>query len=221
LRIIALSGSALPVSLAERARARFGDVLYNLYGSTEVAFASVATPADMLAAPGSVGRPLPGVRVRIVDDTGSDLPVDEVGRIFVGNPMSFEGYTGGGDKERLDGLLATGDVGRLDRDGRLWVEGRDDDMIISGGENVFPAEVEETLRSHPEVADVSVVGVPDDKFGARLVAHVVRRAGSSVGEAALRDYVKASLATYKVPRDIVFRSDLPRNETGKVVKRDL
>ncbi|HVA59720.1 MAG TPA: AMP-binding protein [Mycobacteriales bacterium] len=222
LRVIAVSGSAVPVGLAERVRDEFGDVLYNLYGSTEVAAASVATPEDMRVAPGSVGHPLSGVQVSILDGSGAPLPTGQSGRIFVGSSLAFRGYTGGGDKDRVGGLVATGDVGHLDRDGRLWVDGRDDEMIVSGGENVFPAEVEECLRAHPEVADVAVVGVPDEKFGARLVAHVVFAGGASGADGdALRDYVRQRLAGYKVPRDVVLHDELPRNETGKVVKRQL
>ena len=219
LRVVALSGSALLVELGRRWIETYGANLYDLYGSTEVAYASVATPQDMREAPGSVGRPLAGVQVRIVDDGGRDVPPGETGRIFVGNALSFSGYTGGTDKQRLDGLVASGDVGRIDADGRLWIEGRDDDMIVSGGENVFPGEVEELLRTHPAVADVAVVGVPDEEFGQRLVAHVVRRDDVTVD--ALRAHVKASLANYKVPREVRFLDELPRNETGKVLKRVL
>jgi acyl-CoA synthetase (AMP-forming)/AMP-acid ligase II len=220
LEVVAVSGSALPAPLADRFRERFGDVLYNLYGSTEVAFASVAGPADMREAPGSVGRPLPGVRVAIVDEEGRPRPVGEAGRIFVGSGMSFEGYTGGQDKARIGGLVATGDVGHLDAAGRLYVDGRDDEMIVSGGENVFPAEVEECLSAHPAVADVAVLGVPDERFGARLVAHVVA-VGDRPDPAELQRWVKQQLAGYKVPREVVFHDELPRNATGKVVKRDL
>jgi acyl-CoA synthetase (AMP-forming)/AMP-acid ligase II len=221
LRVVAVSGSALSPAVAERFRDRFGDVLHNLYGSTEVAFASVATPRDMREAPGSVGRPLPGVSVRIVDDEGRPVPTGTAGRIFVGSRVSFEGYTSGEDKDRIDGLVSTGDVGHLDGDGRLWVDGRDDEMIVSGGENVFPAEVEDCLGTHDDVADVAVVGVPDEQFGSRLVAHVVRTPGGSADEDALRRWVREHLAGYKVPKAVRFHDALPRNETGKVLKRTL
>jgi fatty-acyl-CoA synthase len=135
--------------------------------------------------------------------------------------MSFEGYTSGEDKTRLGHLTSIGDVGRIGEDGRLYVEGRDDDMIVSGGENVFPAEVEDALLSHAAVADVAVIGVPDEKFGQALVAHVVLRRGSAATADELRAHVKAQLANYKVPREIEFHDELPRNETGKVLKRKL
>ena len=149
------------------------------------------------------------------------MAAGETGRIFVGNPMTFQGYTSGGDKDRVDGLVATGDIGRFDEAGRLTVEGRDDDMIVSGGENIFPAQVEELLLAHSDVADVAVVGVPDEQFGARLVAHVVATTGRDLDTDALRGHVRENLGRIYVPREIVLHDELPRNATGKVVKRDL
>jgi acyl-CoA synthetase (AMP-forming)/AMP-acid ligase II len=216
-----LSGSALAPTLATRFMDRFGDVLYSLYGSTEIAYVSVAGPPDLRAAPNTAGQVLRGVTVRIVDADDKDVEAGTVGRIFAGSGMSFEGYTNGDDKARLGNLASIGDVGRIGEDGRLYVEGRDDDMIVSGGENVFPAEVEETLHQHADVADVAVVGVDDEKFGQALVAHVVLRDGASATADDLRGHVKKHLANYKVPREIVFHDALPRNETGKVLKREL
>lgn len=221
LRIIASSGSALTADLASRASERFGPVLYNLYGSTEVAWATIADPADIAAAPGTAGRPPRGTVLRLLDEDGRQVADGERGRIFVGNELLFEGYTGGGGKEVVDGLMATGDVGRLDPDGRLFVEGRDDDMIVSGGENVFPEEVEQCIVSHPAVHEVAVVGIPDDEFGQRLRAVVVLREGQSVGEEELAAHVRSQLARYKVPREILFVEELPRNATGKVLRRSL
>jgi fatty-acyl-CoA synthase len=221
LRVVALSGSALPPAVATRFLDEYGDVLYSLYGSTEVAYVSVAGPRDLREAPGSAGRVLRGVTVRLVDADGNDVPAGRTGRIFAGNPLAFEGYTSGEDKARLGGLTATGDVGRFDENGRLHVEGRDDDMIVSGGENVFPGEVEECLHAHPDVADAAVVGVPDERFGQALVAHVVLREGTTATADDLRAHVKRALANYKVPREIRLHDSLPRNETGKVLKRDL
>jgi fatty-acyl-CoA synthase len=221
LRIVALSGSALAPTLATRFMDRFGDVLYSLYGSTEIAYVSVAGPTDLREAPTTAGQVLRGVSVRIVDDHDNDVEPGEVGRIFAGSGMSFEGYTSGEDKARLGNLASIGDLGRIDADGRLYVEGRDDDMIVSGGENVFPAEVEDVLHKHADVSDVAVVGVEDDKFGQALVAHVVLRAGGSATADELRAHVKKQLANYKVPREITFHDSLPRNETGKVLKREL
>jgi fatty-acyl-CoA synthase len=221
LRIVALSGSALAPTLATRFMDRFGDVLYSLYGSTEIAYVSVAGPTDLRAAPTTAGHVLRGVSVRIVDDHNNDVAPGEVGRIFAGSGMSFEGYTSGEDKARLGNLASIGDLGRIGADGRLYVEGRDDDMIVSGGENVFPAEIEDVLHKHSAVSDVVVVGVEDERFGQALVAHVVLRDGEKASADDLRGHVKKQLAGYKVPREVVFHELLPRNETGKVVKREL
>ncbi len=219
LQAVAISGSALPATLAEGFSAAFGDVLYNLYGSTEVGFATVATPADLLQDPGTAGRPLRGVTIRIVDEDGDAVPPGESGRIFVGSDLTFEGYTGGADKARIEGLVSSGDTGHFDAAGRLKIEGRDDDMIVSGGENVFPGEVEDVIAGLSGVHDVAVVGVPDENFGQRLVAFV---AGDGSLEAeAVRDHVKAHLAAFKVPRDVSFVPELPRNATGKVRRGEL
>jgi acyl-CoA synthetase (AMP-forming)/AMP-acid ligase II len=221
LRITSLSGSALPGELATAWMDRFGDNAYNLYGSTEVAYATIATPEDLRSAPGTAGKPPRGTTVRIVGEDGREVPRGDVGRIFVGNEMSFEGYTGGGGKEVIDGLLSSGDVGHIDAEGRLFIDGRDDEMIVSGGENVFPREVEDLLADHQAVVEAAVIGVDDAEFGQRLKAFVVVRAGAELGEDELKAHVKANLAGYKTPREIEFLDELPRNATGKVLKRDL
>ncbi len=219
VKAVAASGSAMPGDLATTWMDRFGDTLYNIYGSTEVAYASVATPRDLREAPGTAGKPPHATVVRIVDEHGEQVPTGESGRIFVGNGLLFEGYTGGGQKDMVDGLMSSGDVGRLDEDGRLFVEGRDDEMIVSGGENVFPKEVEDCLVRHDAVDDAAAIGVDDDEFGKRLRAFVVTR--KKVSEDDLKAWVKSNLARYKVPREIVFLDELPRNATGKVLKREL
>ena len=221
LRIVASSGSALPAGLAQRVLDVLGPVLYNLYGSTEVAYAAVATPEDLQADPGTAGKPPHGVTLRVVDDKGDDCPPGEPGRIFVGSGLAFGGYTDGSDKDRLDGLISTGDLGLLDDDGRLTVLGRDDDMVVIGGENVYPGQVEDVLHAHASVADVAVVDVPDDQWGARLVAHVVPAQGATVDEKELQALVKDKLAKFAVPREVRTLEELPRNTTGKVLKREL
>ena len=221
LKVVAASGSALPGDLATRWMDEFGDNLYNLYGSTEVAWATIATPEDMRAAPGTAGRPPRGTVVKLYDEHGVEAQTGEPGRIFVGNEMLFEGYTGGGSKDVIGNLMATGDVGRFDEGGRMFVEGRDDEMIVSGGENVFPKEIEDLLARHDAVSDVAAVGVDDKDFGQRLRAFVVLENGKKATEDELKGYVKQNLARYKVPREIVFIDELPRNATGKVLKREL
>ncbi len=222
LKVIAASGSTFPGELALRAMDRFGDTLYNLYGSTEVAWATVAGPADLRDAPGTAGRPPRGTVVKLFDE--HDRPVTEVGvtgRIFVGNGLGFEGYTGGETKQQIDGLMSAGDLGHFDAEGRLYIDGRDDEMIISGGENVFPREVEDLLADHPGVLEVAVIGVADADWGQRLRAFVVTSAEGGPDEAELQALVRDRLARYKVPREVIFIDELPRNATGKVLRRNL
>jgi len=221
LKITSLSGSALPGELAIEWMDRFGDNVYNLYGSTEVAYATVATPEDLRAAPGTAGKPPRGTKIRLFDEGGKEVPQGDVGRIFVGNEMAFEGYTGGGGKEVIDGLYSSGDVGHIDSAGRLFIDGRDDEMIVSGGENVFPREVEDLLADHEAVEEVAVIGVEDAEFGQRLKAFVVTRGSAEVSAQDLTAHVKAHLASYKAPREVEFLDELPRNATGKVLKREL
>ncbi len=222
LRIVFVSGSALEAELVRRTQTSIGRVLYNFYGSTEVAYATFATPDDLAAAPGCAGRPPFGTVVRLYDEDSRPVTgPNRVGRIFVGNSFPFEGYTGGGTKEVIDGLMSTGDVGHFDAAGRLWVDGRDDEMIVSGGENVFPSEVEELLVTHPAIEEAAVIGVEDAEFGERLAAFVVLRDNDSLGPEQVRKFVKANLARFKIPRDVLFLGELPRNPTGKVLKRTL
>jgi fatty-acyl-CoA synthase len=211
----------LPADVAIRAMDLLGEAIYNLYGSTEVSLATLATPADVRAAPASVGKPLLCSRVQILDEYGRNAAEGSTGRIFVGTTHPFEGYTGGGGKELVGGLLSTGDVGHFDAEGRLYVDGRDDEMIISGGENVFPREIEELLVMHPAIADVAALGVSDSDFGQRLRAFVVLQDGHKVSVEEVRAFVRENLARYKVPRDVVFLDELPRNPTGKILKREL
>lgn len=219
LRVVFVGGSQLRAALAARALEALGPIIYNMYGSTEVAFATIATPSDLAAAPGSVGGVVRGSVVKVLDDDGRAVPARATGHVFVGSGLQFEGYTGGGTKLSVRGLIATGDVGHFDDAGRLFIDGRDDEMIVSGGENVFPGEVEETLTQHPDIGDVAVVGVSDEQYGQRLRSYIVVRPGASLTEQDVKGYVKTRLARFKVPRDVVFVDALPRNASGKVLKR--
>jgi len=221
LRYIASSGSALGASLATATIQRFGPILYNVYGSTEVSLATIATPEDLRMAPATAGRVAQGSIVRIFDGDGQTCPVGEIGRVFVGSGARFEGYTGGGGKEDIGGLLSSGDVGHFDADGLLYIDGRDDDMIVSGGENVFPAEVEDLLADHPAVAEAAVTGVPDERFGQRLKAVIVCLPGASLTAQEVKDHVRDHLARHKVPGTVEFVDELPRTTTGKLRRRDL
>jgi fatty-acyl-CoA synthase len=221
LRVVAVSGSPLQGDLATRFMDEFGDVLYNLYGSTEVSWAAIATPDDLRAAPGSAGRPPHGTRVMIYDQLGRPQPAGMPGRIFAGNDSTFDGYVDGGVRETIGGLVNTGDIGHLDDAGRLFVDGREDEMILSGGENIFPSEVEDVLARHRGIAEVAVIGGSDERFGQRLKAYVVPAEGAVVSQDELKALVRTNLAPFKVPREIEFVTELPHNEAGKVFKPGL
>ncbi|MDO0973335.1 long-chain-fatty-acid--CoA ligase FadD2 [Mycolicibacterium frederiksbergense] len=221
LRIVFVSGSQLGAELAGRALRELGPIIYNLYGSTEIAFATIARPKDLSINPATVGPPVKGITVKILDDNGGEVAQGDVGRIFVRNTFPFQGYTGGGGKQIIDGMLSSGDVGYFDEHGLLYVSGRDDEMIVCGGENVFPAEVEDLISGHPEVIEATALGVEDKEWGHRLRAFVVKVEGASVDEDVIKAYVKDNLARYKVPREVIFLDELPRNPTGKILKREL
>jgi fatty-acyl-CoA synthase len=216
LRAVVSGASQLGAPLAERFIERFGPILCDAYGSSEVGIATIATSADLLAAPGTVGRPCLGSSIRILDDQDRVVPTGSTGRIFAGGGLVFGGYSDGSSKTVVDGRMSTGDLGHLDGSGRLFVDGREDDMIVSGGENVYPVEVEQCLAAHPAVAEAVVTGVPDDEFGQRLIAYVVLQEPATEDE--LIDHVKSNLARYKTPRRVVVLDEFPRNATGKVLR---
>ncbi|OBG60646.1 MULTISPECIES: AMP-binding protein [unclassified Mycobacterium] len=221
LRVVMSSGDRLDPTLGQRFMDAYGDILYNGYGSTEVGIGALATPAELREAPETVGRPVAGCPVRILDKNGRPVGPRVTGRIFVGGELASEGYTGGGAKTVIDGMTSTGDMGYLDNEGRLYIVGREDDMIISGGENVYPRAVENALAQHPAIADNAVIGVPDEKFGHRLAAFVVLRPGSDTDEEALREYLKGKVSRFEQPRDINLVATIPRNPAGKVVRKEL
>ena len=219
LRVVASCGAPLPGAAVLQFMDSFGDVLYNFYGSTEVSWASIADPADLRIAPTTAGRPPLGTKIAVLDDDLRPVPIGATGHIYIGNHMLFDGYTDADPPSETDGMLDTGDVGYLDASGRLFVAGRDDEMIISGGENVFPRPVEEALSHLPQVSEVAVVGVPDREFGQRLAAFFVTRDGLALDPDMIRTYVRRRLGRFSVPRDVVFLDALPRNATGKILKR--
>ncbi|HEX6467954.1 MAG TPA: AMP-binding protein [Streptosporangiaceae bacterium] len=219
LRVVAVSGSALPGDLATRFMDRFGDRLYNVYGSTEASWVSIAAPRDLRAHPGTAGRPPRGTKIAILDDEGHPVNPGVRGQIYAANELMFEGYTSGAPSDLRDGMLGTGDLGHVDRGGLLYVDGRVDDLVVSGGENVFPREVEDALARMPDVLEVAVIGVPDDEYGQRLAAYIVPRRGVRMDAEQVRRHVRERVARYAVPRDVHFIDELPRNATGKVVGR--
>ncbi len=221
LRFVTASGSRMRPEAVTAFMDRFGDVVHNSYNATEAGLISTATAADLRAAPDTAGRPVVGTELRIVDDEGHQVQAGEVGRITVLSDSQFEGYTSGDTKSFHDNYMVSGDLGRVDEAGRLYVVGRDDEMIVSGGENVYPLEVEQTLNEHDDVVEAAVIGVDDEKFGQRLDAYVVLQPGAGATPDDLKQHVKQHLAGYKVPRRVVVLDDLPRNDTGKVMKREL
>ncbi|MHC1562469.1 AMP-binding protein [Actinomycetospora sp. C-140] len=219
---VTATGSTMPPAKVTEFLETFGDKLYMLYGSTEVSWASIAKPEELRSQPGTAGRPPVGTTVKILGDDDRELPTGETGRIFVGNDMLFTGYTGGrGETEVVDDMLGTGDLGHYDRDGLLFISGRADDMIVSGGENIHAGEVEGLLADMDGVKEAAVVGVDDEEYGQRLAAYLVLESGAKVDADGVRDHVKNHLARFAAPRDVEFLDELPRNNTGKVLKKEL
>jgi acyl-CoA synthetase (AMP-forming)/AMP-acid ligase II len=221
LRVVISSGDRLDPTLGQRFMDAYGDILYNGYGSTEVGIGALATPADLRDAPETVGKPVAGCPVRIFDKNDRPVGPRVTGRIFVGGELASEGYTGGGAKAVVDSMTSTGDMGYLDNAGRLFIVGREDDMIISGGENVYPRAVENALAEHPDVADNAVIGVPDEGFGHRLAAFVVLQPQSEIDAPTLREYLKGKVSRFEQPRDIHIVDSIPRNPAGKVARKEL
>ncbi len=221
LRFAAASGSRMRPDVVLKFMDRFGDVIYNNYNATEAGMVATATPTDLRAAPDTAGKPVQGTQIRILDDEGAEVTAGQTGRIFVRSPTMFDGYTTGAGKTFQDGFMASGDLGFLDDAGRLFVVGRDDEMIVSGGENVYPIEVEKVLSRHPDVAEAAVIGVDDEQYGQRLAAFVVLHDHDAATPDTLRAHVLDNLASYKVPREILLLDELPRGGTGKIARRDL
>ncbi|MCZ8378807.1 acyl-CoA ligase FadD12 [Mycobacterium sp. CPCC 205372] len=224
LRFAAASGSRMHPDVVIRFMDQFGDVIYNNYNATEAGMIATATPADLRAAPDTAGKPAPGTEIRILDAEFRPLPAGETGGIYVRSGTLFDGYTSGATKDFHEDFMASGDLGYLDDEGRLFVVGRDDEMIVSGGENVYPIEVEKALIKHPDVAEAAVIGVDDAQYGQRLAAFVVLSGDADRGATTpdtLKQHVRENLANYKVPREIAVLDELPRGSTGKVLRNDL
>ncbi|BCZ25061.1 acyl-CoA ligase FadD12 [Mycobacterium senriense] len=225
LRFAAASGSRMRPDVVTAFMDAFGDVIYNNYNATEAGMIATATPQDLRAAPDTAGRPAGGTEIRILDPEFNELPTGEVGSIYVRNNTQFDGYTSGSTKDFHAGFMSSGDLGYLDEAGRLFVVGRDDEMIVSGGENVYPIEVEKILAAHPDVAEASVIGVDDEQYGQRLAAFVVLEPGAALDAGAapeaLKQHVRENLANYKIPREITVLDELPRSSTGKILRAEL
>ena len=221
LRFATASGSRMRPDVVIRFMDQFGDVIYNNYNATEAGMIATATPADLRAAPDTAGRPAEGTEIRILGGDQTEVPAGETGQIFVRSGTLFDGYTSGKTKDFHEGFMASGDMGYLDDAGRLFVVGRDDEMIVSGGENVYPIEVEKSLTAHDDVAEAAVIGVDDEKYGQRLAAFVVLAPGASATADSLKQHVRDNLANYKVPRELTVLDELPRGGTGKILRNEL
>ncbi|MDP9069161.1 MAG: AMP-binding protein [Actinomycetota bacterium] len=217
LRVVLASGSAISPELRAAARETFGDLLYDLYGSTEIGWVTIATPEDMKAKPNTVGKPVPGIEIAVFSPQGDRLPAGQTGELFIKSDILFEGYTSGETKDERDGYMSIGDVGHLDDDGHLFIEGRADDMVIVGGENIYPIEIEALIESIDGVDEAAVLGVADEEYGEVLAAFVV----GSASPDEITKVCKQELASFKVPRRIEKVPELPRTSTGKVIKREL
>ena len=224
LRAVFAGGAPLSGTLSTAFMDVFGDVLYQFYGATETGLVTLAKPHHMRHAPGTIGPALPGNDVKLLDDDGNEVGKGAVGELYVKNDLLVSGYhddAAATEKSKRSGYFSVGDLARRDHDGNYFIEGRKRDMVISGGVNVYPVEIESVIESHPDVAEAAVVGVPDEEWGERVRAFVVKRDGAVVEEASLKGWLKERLAGPKVPRDVVFIDTLPRNPTGKVLKREL
>ena len=225
LKTIISNAAALPYTIKEQTVAYFGEgLLHETYGFTEAGVVTDLSPADQLRKPGSVGRAFPLVDVQLLDDQGLPVKRGEVGEIFVSSPWMFNGYwqqPAATTECTRNGHISAGDLARQDEDGCYYIVDRKKDMVVSGGLNIYPREIEEVLFQHDAVADAAVIGVPDQKWGERLLGFIVIRAGHAANPAELELHCRASLAAYKVPREFRFVDELPRNTSGKVLKRVL
>jgi len=224
LRWVMSAAAPLTTDAARRFMERFGPVLWNFYGATETGLVTLAGPHDHVSRPGTIGKKLRGNDIRLLDDNGKDVRVGDVGELYARNPTLISGYHGNEDATRSsqrDGFFSVGDVGRVDAEGYYYLESRKTDMVISGGVNIYPREIEDHLSTHPAILEAAVIGVPDPEWGETLRAFIVLRGGEQLTETDVINYCREHLADFKRPRKVTFLPELPRNPTGKVLKREL
>lgn len=224
LKVVFTGGAPLSATLARDVLDTLGDKLYNFYGATETGLVTLAGPDDLRASPGTIGRAVPGQEIRLLDDEGRDVPEGAVGELFTRSELLVAGYHADDAATRgsmRDGHFSVGDLARRDARGCYHIEGRKRDMIITGGVNVYPAEIEAVLDAHPAVLEAAVVGIPDREWGERVRAYVVLRPGATAAPEDLAAHCAERVARTKIPRDIRLVDHLPRNPTGKVLKREL
>lgn len=226
IEIVTHGGSACPPEIKRRAIEWLGPKLVETYGSSEVGLVTMLTSTEWLSRPGSVGRPFAGTRIRIVDDEGAELPTGIDGEIWVDPgpnslPFTYQNNEAARRAVERDGFISVGDIGHLDADGYLYITDRKRDMIVSGGVNIYPAEIEKVLVLCPGVRDCAVFSAPDTEYGERVVAAVQRESGAMLGESEVRQFLRDRIAAYKVPRTVEFHEALPRDSMGKIFKNKL
>src|SRR5215470_8064697 len=223
IRSIILGAAPCPFSLKERAIAHFGEILWEFYGATETAFNLVLRPEDQLRKPGSAGTPPDGQEILLLDDDGNPVPDGQPGEVWVRNDTlaSYYNKPEATAKSMRDGFFSVGDIAYRDAEGYYYICDRKIDMIISGGVNIYPAEIEACLHGHPAVRDAAVIGVPDDQWGESVKAVVALQPGASATEQELIDWCRGRIADYKRPRSVDFLPELPRDQAGKLLKRSI
>lgn len=229
VQYICYGASPIPLDLLREAIEVFQCGFVQLYGMTETTGSATYLPPQDHQLEGnermrSAGKPFPGVHIKVVDDAGNTLPPRQVGEICIASPVNMKGYWNlpeATEKTLIDGFVHTGDAGYLDEDGYVYVHDRVKDMIVSGGENIYPAEVESALFGHDAVADVAVIGVPDDRWGEAVKAVVVLAPGASATADEIIGFARQRIAGYKLPKTVDFIDELPRNPSGKILKREL
>jgi long-chain acyl-CoA synthetase len=224
LRLCVSGGSALPVELLRSFEQAFGCKILEGYGLSETSPVASFNHPDRERKPGSIGTPIAGVEMKVVDDEGNDLPQGEVGEIVIRGHNVMKGYwqrPDATDEAILDGWFHSGDMARVDEDGYFFIVDRKKDLIIRGGYNVYPREIEEVLYEHPAVREVAVLGIPHDEYGEEIAAAVTLKDGAQTTPDELRDFAKQRVAAYKYPRFIWFVDELPKGPTGKILKREI
>ena len=224
LRWLMSAAAPLTTEAARRFMDIFGPKLWNFYGATETGLVTLAGPHDHVSRAGTIGRALRGNEIRLLDDHGSQVKPGDIGELYARNSTLMSGYHNNDEatnSAQREGFYSVGDMGRVDKQGYYYLESRKHDMVISGGVNIYPREIEDHLNTHPAILEAAVVGVPDPEWGETLRAFIVLRTGQQVSETEVIDYCRRGLADFKRPRKVTFLEELPRNPTGKILKREL
>jgi len=225
LRVLTVGGESFPFPLKERAVTFFGEgKIFEFFGGTEISCVTFLRPEDQLRKPGSCGKPALGNDIKLLDEDKNEVPTGEVGVMYIKSPFLLDEYYKNPKATQANyhnGYFTVGDMARADEEGYYYIVDRAVDMIISGGVNIYPAEIEEVLYGHPGVFDVGIIGVPDSDWGERIVAYVVPKPGATITEKEIQEYVARKVASYKKPKEVYFVPELPYSPSGKLLKRVL